>query len=54
MIKETEVTRVECPRCRNRLMDKGENASGTVQPKCQRCGKVWRVELGTNEFKLIR
>lgn len=53
MTKEAIVTRVECPVCGQRLMDKEENATGKVQVKCSKCKKVWEVDLGTNEFKLI-
>ncbi|MBU9723092.1 MULTISPECIES: hypothetical protein [Bacillaceae] len=53
MLKETVLLRVECPECRQKLMDKAEDASGKVQPKCSRCRNVWEVDLGTNEFKLI-
>lgn len=54
MIKDANVTRVECPRCGNRLCDKEKEASGPVRQKCQRCKRVWRVELGTNKFTLLK
>ena len=53
MIKEAIVTRVECPGCGHRLMDKGEGASGIVQAKCSRCKRVWEMDLATDDFKLI-
>lgn len=53
MIKKTNVKSVECPACGNRLLDKVEGAKGSVQPKCQRCKRVWETDLSTNECKLI-
>lgn len=53
MVKEAMLTRVECPVCGHRLMDKGEEAAGPVQTKCTRCKRVWEVELATDEFKQI-
>lgn len=53
MLKETNVTRVDCPACGNRLLNKGEGAHGPVEPKCFRCKRVWEVDLGTGESKLI-
>jgi len=53
MIKEVNVVRVECPVCSNRLLDKVEGATGLVQPKCQKCKRVWVVDLVTNEFQLL-
>lgn len=53
MIKEANVTRVECRVCGHRLMDKGEEAYGLVQAKCSKCKRVWEVDLATGECKLI-
>lgn len=53
MNKEAIVTRVECPACGHRLMDKKDGAVGKVQVKCQKSKHVWEVDLGTDEFKLI-
>lgn len=53
MNREAIVTRVECPACGHRLMDKKDGAVGKVQVKCQKSKHVWEVDLGTDEFKLI-
>ncbi|MHA6261260.1 hypothetical protein ACXYMX_15445 [Sporosarcina sp. CAU 1771] len=53
MVKVAMLTRVECPVCSHRLMDKGKEAAGPVQAKCTRCKRVWEVELATNAFKQV-
>lgn len=53
MTSKTNIRRVECPVCSNRLLDKVEGARGLVQSKCQRCKRVWEVDLDTSEFKLL-
>ncbi|ARK32445.1 hypothetical protein [Halalkalibacter krulwichiae] len=53
MIKEFELTRVECPACGYRMLDKGDEAAGLVQTKCTRCKRVWEVELETGNFKQV-
>jgi len=53
MIREDVLTRVECPVCGHRLMDKGDKATGLVQTKCGRCKRVWEVELETDKFKQV-
>lgn len=53
MKKESNLIEVHCPGCGNKLLEKGKNASGPVQPKCFRCRRVWEVDLGTNKIKFI-
>lgn len=44
---------MECPSCGKRLFDKEEGASGFTREKCHVCKSTWRVNLESNEFKLI-
>ena len=53
MTTKSSIKRVECPVCSNRLLDKVEGAKGQVQSKCQRCKRVWEVDLDKNEFELL-
>ena len=54
MTQDSNLKRVECPACGNKLLDKGEGARGPVQPKCFKCRRIWEVELDTNSCKLIK
>lgn len=53
MKEKSNLTRVNCPACSNKLIDKGVGAKGPVQPKCFKCRRVWEVDLGTNKIKFI-
>lgn len=48
-----KVERVECLACGARICDKEPDASGHTREKCNRCKRVWRVNLKTKEFEFI-
>lgn len=45
--KEAEITKIVCPKCREKVprigMEKGSRIDGLTF-KCRRCGNLWRIK----------